>query len=207
METELLKTFDENGTEIGTATREDVHRQGLWHETFHCWFVSKEQDKNFIYFQLRSKVKKDYPNLLDITAAGHLLAHETTEDGVREVEEELGIHVSIQDLTFLGILKYEVMRGELIDRELAHTYLYEYKGSFDDFQLQIEEVTGMYRADFTSFIELITGEITELHIDGFELNEVGEKVNFEKKVTMNSFVPHEESFYQDVVSRIHEMIV
>jgi hypothetical protein len=26
---------------IGEATRQSVHTQGLWHQTFHCWIVSK----------------------------------------------------------------------------------------------------------------------------------------------------------------------
>ncbi|KAA0545305.1 NUDIX hydrolase [Bacillus sp. BGMRC 2118] len=206
METELLKIFNEKGIVTGTATRAEVHRKGYWHETFHCWFISKAEGKNYIYFQLRSKMKKDYPDLLDITAAGHLLAHESTEDGVREVEEEIGIHVSIIDLMSLGILKYEAIRGELIDRELAHTYVYEYKKGFEDFQLQSEEVAGMYRADFTSFSELVTGDATELPIEGFELNEAGEKVKMRKNVTITSFVPHEEAFYRDVVNRIQAII-
>lgn len=70
MENEMLKIFDENKHQIGIATREEVHRLGHWHEAFHCWFVSREEEKDYIYLQLRSDMKKDYPSLLDITAAG-----------------------------------------------------------------------------------------------------------------------------------------
>ena len=68
--------------------REEIHRLGYWHETFHCWFVKKVHNEWMIYFQLRSKEKADYPLLLDITAAGHLLAGETINDGIREIDEE-----------------------------------------------------------------------------------------------------------------------
>lgn len=61
MNDELLTTFDDNGNITGTAPRDEVHRLGLWHETFHCWFVSKEQDMLHIYLQLRSELKKIMP--------------------------------------------------------------------------------------------------------------------------------------------------
>lgn len=70
MEDEFLRIFDEDRNEIGIASRGEVHRLGYWHETFHCWFVTKYDDTDYIYSQLRSAHKRDYPNLLDITAAG-----------------------------------------------------------------------------------------------------------------------------------------
>jgi isopentenyldiphosphate isomerase len=81
MENERLKIFDKDRNQVGVATRGEVHRIGHWHKAFHCWFVSREDEIDYIYLQLRSNLKKDYPNLLDITAAGHLLAHETVPYG------------------------------------------------------------------------------------------------------------------------------
>ncbi|WP_107840072.1 NUDIX hydrolase [Metasolibacillus meyeri] len=104
MDSELLKVFDRNGAHIGTATRAEVHSKGLWHETFHCWFVSKEKNNYFLHFQLRSAEKRDYPNLLDISAAGHINAAESVVDGIREVYEELGVDVAIEDLIYIGTL-------------------------------------------------------------------------------------------------------
>jgi isopentenyldiphosphate isomerase len=68
VENEKLKIFDEHRTQIGVATLEEVHRIGHWHEAFHCWLISKEGEIDYIYLQIRSDEKKDYPNLLDITA-------------------------------------------------------------------------------------------------------------------------------------------
>jgi isopentenyldiphosphate isomerase len=59
MEMERLKIVDQNKNEIGGATREDVHRLGYWHETFHCWFTSRENGVEYIYFQRRSTTKKE----------------------------------------------------------------------------------------------------------------------------------------------------
>ena len=81
---ERLKVFDESYTYVKEDSRDEVHRKGLWHETFHCWLM----DDEFVYIQKRSAVKKDFPGLFYITAAGHILATETVMDGIREVEEE-----------------------------------------------------------------------------------------------------------------------
>jgi isopentenyldiphosphate isomerase len=61
METELLKIMDHKRNQIGIATREEVHRLGYWHDAFHCWFVSEESEKNYIYLQHRSNSKKIIP--------------------------------------------------------------------------------------------------------------------------------------------------
>ncbi|WP_332310344.1 hypothetical protein [Metabacillus litoralis] len=119
MENELLKIFDDDRNQIGIASREDVHKFGYWHEAFHCWFISKVRDTYYLYLQLRSATKKDYPNLLDITAAGHLLANETVQDGVREIKEEVGIYISFHELIPLGIIDYCVIKEDFIDKELA----------------------------------------------------------------------------------------
>ncbi|CAM3689079.1 NUDIX hydrolase [Marinicrinis lubricantis] len=198
MENEMLKIFDDQRNPIGTATREEVHRLGYWHEVFHCWFVSREGGKTYIYLQLRSKLKKDYPNLLDITAAGHLLAHETISDGVREIEEELGIDVSIEDLIPLGIIEYCVTRPGFIDKELAHVYLYEGEHFLDDARLQREEVTGLVRTEFDSFCKMWHGEIEEIKAEGFVMKD-DQKVWVERMVGKNHFVPHEIAYYENVI--------
>lgn len=113
MHNEILTIFDEAGSRTGTAPREEVHRLGHWHETFHCWFISKDQEIPCIYLQLRSEQKHDYAGLLDITAAGHLLANETVEDGIREVQEELGLEISFEELIPLGTIPYSMKKKTL----------------------------------------------------------------------------------------------
>ena len=158
MEKELLKIFDDNRNYLGVASREEVHRNGYWHETFHCWFIEEDIDADYIYLQLRSDTKKDYPNLFDITAAGHILFDESIQDGIREIKEEVGIDVSFSELIPLGVIDYCVMLEDFIDKELANIFLYKYNKSFDDFIFQKEEVAGMVKVKFTDFEELWLGE-------------------------------------------------
>jgi isopentenyldiphosphate isomerase len=204
METELLKIFDENRSPIGVASREDVHKLGYWHETFHCWFVKKEQEQDYLYLQLRSKTKKDYPNLLDITAAGHLMADESVEDGVREIKEEVGIDIQIQELIPLGIIDYSVIEKGFIDKELAHTFLYKSEKSFDDFILQ-DEVAGIVKVEMNEFAELWYGRREKIRVSGFTVED-GNKIYIEEYVGKEKFVPHQNKFYRTVLEKIKEHI-
>ncbi|PLT28994.1 NUDIX hydrolase [Peribacillus deserti] len=208
METEMLTIFDDEGIEIGTAPRSEVHKKGYWHQAFHCWFVCSENGIPYIYLQKRSPGKKDYPGLLDITAAGHLLAQETIEDGVREIHEELGIDVSINDLIPLGIIKYCVMKEELdfIDKELAHVYLFQHEGAINEFHLQEEEVSGMVKIEFNSFYEFCFGRRDELDILGFEADSSGQKIELKKTAAREDFVPHEREYYEVIAERIREKL-
>ncbi|PUB10579.1 NUDIX domain-containing protein [Paenisporosarcina sp. OV554] len=206
MEKEHLKIFDECRNQLGVATREEVHRIGYWHEAFHCWFVSEEQGTNYIYLQLRSDTKKDYPNLFDITAAGHLLANETVQDGVREIKEEVGIDVPFQELVPLGVIDYCVIRENFIDRELANVFLYKSDKTFDDFILQEEEVSGIVKVELNDFIDLWLGERETIKLKGFKINIDRNKILIDEYVGKSEFVPHQISFYKTVIKKIKEHI-
>ena len=206
MSDECLKILDENRNEVGIASRSDVHRFGYWHDTFHCWFISQLENNNYIYLQVRSEHKEDYPNLLDITAAGHLTNDEMIEDGIREIEEEVGIPVAYSDLEELTTIKYSVEKNGFIDNEFAHVYLYHCKHDLTDFTVQQDEVAGIVLADFVEFSQLWFGERESINIKGFIINNHGNRESYEKIVDKNKFVPHPISFYQEVIKRIKSKI-
>lgn len=206
MQDELLNIFDEQGNIMGTAPRDEVHRLGYWHETFHCWFVSKNQGIPYIYLQLRSDQKKDYAGLLDITAAGHLLANETVEDGIREVQEELGLDITFDELIPLGTIPYHMEHKDLIDKERAHVFLYNNPFSLDDFQLQKEEVAGIVKAKLSDFRNLWLGEQLNLTIEGFRVDDTGQRVTINHCVDKNHFVPHELDYYTRIINSIDAML-
>jgi isopentenyldiphosphate isomerase len=203
---ETLRIFDENNNPLGTATREEVHKKGYWHETFHCWVISKEDEIVYLHLQIRSKMKKDYPNLLDITAAGHILWNETVQDGIREVKEELGLQVSFEELVPLGLIKYSVVHEGLIDKEQAHNFLFFNKYPFEKYKLQKEEVSGIVKVDFTHFSEFWLGERDEVRIIGFECNHTGNRKTIDKFVSKQHFVPHEISYYKTIIKLISNNI-
>ncbi|GGE63586.1 NUDIX hydrolase [Priestia taiwanensis] len=122
---EILSIFNEQGEKVGEKERNAIHRDGDWHETFHCWFVEEAEDDMHLYFQLRSSTKKDFPNVWDITAAGHILCDEEIMiAGLREIEEELGISFQSEDVHYTGIQKIDCAFPPFIDRERCHVYFH-----------------------------------------------------------------------------------
>jgi 8-oxo-dGTP pyrophosphatase MutT (NUDIX family) len=144
---------------------------------------------------------------LDITAAGHILSTETIEEGVREIKEELGISVSFQELIPLGEVEYSVTKLNFIDNEIAHIFLFKNQKSFEEFSLDKDEVAGLYKAEFNHFSEMFFGNREEMIIEGFEINELGEKHFINKMVNMYDFVPHPLSYYQFVIQKINEWLI
>jgi hypothetical protein len=97
---ELLDVYAADGaTRLGTKPRDEVHRDGDWHLAFHLWVVSRDG----VLLQRRGAHKSSWPGRLDATAAGHLVAGERVADGLREVQEELGVEYALEDLVALGV--------------------------------------------------------------------------------------------------------
>lgn len=200
MYTEHLKVFDEEGTFKTIASREEIHKNGWWHETFHCWILSKEKGKTFIHFQLRSDVKKDYPALLDISAAGHLLASENVQDGIREVQEELGVAISFKDLISLGTVRDEMIHVGMNDKEFAHVFMYMNEMDLQ-YQFQVEEVSGMFKIEVNEFEKLWTEKIESVEAEGIILRNF-ESVSVSWTIYKRDFVPHEDFYILELLTRI-----
>lgn len=204
MKKEILNVYNEQYQYEGKFLRDEVHKKGLWHETFHCWLISEEKGGNYIYLQYRSEEKSDFPGLLDITAAGHLLANETVEDGVREVEEELGIHVNFEDLISLGVCKDQLVTDKMIDKELTNVFLLKWRGSMEDFQLQEDEVSGLFKMEIEEFSDLWQGKIPEGLGKGFIIKEDGVKKPLEKIIKRKDIVPHETIYMENLIREVKE---
>lgn len=120
MADEIVDIYDENNERVGTATRSEAQAHGFWIRSFHCWLLDK--NTKCVIFQKRAPDKRIYPNMWDISAAGHYTSGETIAQGVRELEEEIGLRRTIDDLEFLGIRTEVAKVGDAIVREFAYTY-------------------------------------------------------------------------------------
>ncbi|MEG9296817.1 NUDIX hydrolase [Mangrovibacillus sp. Mu-81] len=204
MNEEKLSIFDGDYNRLGERTREEVHTDGDWHETFHCWLAHTDErsGEEYIYFQLRSDRKKDYPGLFDITAAGHILSHELIEDGVREIHEELGMEIDFGDLTFAGVIKEELNGTGIMDRELANVYFYTKPVNFESFSIQLDEVSGIFRTTLRNFERLISKELKEVQSEGFIINKDFEKEYINRNISINDFVAHPPSYFHEIITKV-----
>lgn len=198
MEQEKLDIFTDSMTHIGTATRAEVHKKGYWHQTFHCWFLEKESES--ILFQRRHRNKKDYPNQLDITVAGHLTAGEGPMHGLREIKEEVGIHVTEEELIPLGIYQGSIVTRDMIDNEFCHLYFYENNHPIEAFILEKDEVASIVRIPLGQVMALLNGEVTQITAEEYywENGCLREETTI---LTFEDFVSHEERYYKLVLSK------
>ncbi|WP_207694962.1 hypothetical protein DOK67_0002736 [Enterococcus sp. DIV0212c] len=204
-ENEVLKIFDENYQQIGTATRQTAHAKGLWHETFHCWFYTINKEDVIIYFQKRSSLKKDFPNQLDITAAGHLLEEESVLDGFREVKEELGIEVSADMAEFLGVLPVEIDLGTFIDNEFTNVYLVRKEITLGNFDLQEEEVESLFPVSLTTLKQLFNGSLSEAVLTGYRQHKERQEI-VKERFSKNDFCANAQSYYDHLIDSFEKIL-
>jgi len=186
MPEELFDIYDDNGLHLGVKPRSQVHRDGDWHRVFHCWIIDPD---GYILVQQRSPNKDLFPNMLDITAAGHYSAGESLRDGVREIEEELGLKVAFEDLTPLGLRIGIKKEGALIDRELADVFFYRSNRDLTDYRLQEEEVRALIAFPIHEGIALFKGECDSVMAEGIWRNDAGVLQHEQRLLTRDMFIP------------------
>ncbi|SCW64601.1 Isopentenyldiphosphate isomerase [Paenibacillus tianmuensis] len=201
---EIFDIFDERMNPLGRASRSEVHARGLWHQTFHCWIVDPADGDAVLLFQERHPGKDTFPSLLDTSCAGHLLSGEGVEDGVRELEEELGLSIPFDTLVPCGLFAEEdVISAACIDREFCHVFVHVNRQPLTRYRLHPEEVTGLYRVSLEQVRKLAQGTLSEpIRIEGIAPDENGVPVPVERTVGPADFVPHPRAYYELVLKTI-----
>lgn len=152
---ELLDIVDQGGMPTGNVKeRSKVHRDGDLHRTSHVWIV-RDNDKGGIdvLLQKRSRNKDSYPGCYDISSAGHIPAgSDFVESAVRELNEELGIKVSENDLEERGMrmIHYDdIFHGQrFIDNQITKVFRIKMNDlNIETLNLQKEEVESVMWMD------------------------------------------------------------
>jgi isopentenyldiphosphate isomerase len=133
--------------------RGEVHRDGDWHRSIHCWLLD---DEGRLVLQRRSEHKDTHPNLLDVSCAGHITGNDPVlETAVRELEEELGILLPAEELeaswlcTLPSSMSGETKHGKFVCNEYQEIFLVEGFDSsgVDSLALGTDEVAGVELVD------------------------------------------------------------
>ncbi|WP_157077733.1 NUDIX hydrolase [Methanobrevibacter curvatus] len=169
---EILDIYTRNMKLVGQARRDATHKEGFWHKTFHCWIVQQDKKGNkYILFQRRAKEVLNFPNLLDITVAGHILSNEKEHEFVREINEEIGLDIDFKELMFLGRRYHLNSHMGTINNEISEVYLFESNTDINTYKFQKEEVSGIFKINIKDGLNLFSGKIDEIKAEGILINE------------------------------------
>lgn len=174
---EYINILNENGKNTGkTCLKSEAHKKGLYHASVHIWIFNQYKE---VIIQKRAAVKDIFPNLWDVSVAGHISAGEIPIiSALREVKEEIGLHLSEIDLNFIGTSKKKIKhKHNLIDFELHHINICEINFDINSLKIQEEEVS----------------EIKKIYID-----HLIDAIN----KPLNKFVPHGKDYYSLVFNEI-----
>lgn len=151
---EVFDVCDEEGNPLGeTVPRERAHREGICHRTAHVWIARKKEGRWQVLLQKRSMGKESFPGCLDTSSAGHVPAgEEPVQAALRELQEELGICVSEEDLHFAGKFRVqyeETFHGRAFqDNEVANVFVCVKPLEIASVRVQKEEVESVGWFDY-----------------------------------------------------------
>jgi isopentenyldiphosphate isomerase len=156
---ELFDVVTFNGRPTGiTKRRADVHRDGDWHRAVHVWVTGIDDLGSFLTFQRRGLAKDTNPGKFDATVGGHFGAGETLVEALREVEEEIGISVGIDDLRFVGlrICIAEPQPG-VKDHELQDVFLLRDDRPLTGYRPNPAELSAIVRCPLDPLLDFLAG--------------------------------------------------
>ncbi|MBR5662505.1 MAG: NUDIX domain-containing protein [Bacilli bacterium] len=145
---ELLDIVDEYGNKTGKVMERDkVHELNLFHWEISVFLINNKKE---VLLQKRSATKKMNPNMWG-SCAGHVDSGEGLEEtALREIEEEIGLKFSLDDL---HVLEERQVTKKEINSHLTKVYYVYYNGN--DFKLQTEEVSEVKWFNIDDVINMI----------------------------------------------------
>ena len=137
---ELLDIVDENNYLTGKVLdREIVHKEGLFHREVGVIIINEKEE---LLLEKRAASKKQSPNKWAI-CAGHIEAGDVPQRAIiREIKEEIGIDLKIEDLDFLGIFKRnKKFENGQENNTFIYIYVFRTDKKIEDYTIQVEELS------------------------------------------------------------------
>lgn len=162
---EYLDIVDENAEPTGaTVERSEAHRRGILHRTSHVWLLRRRNGAVQILLQLRSKDKESWAGCYDISSAGHIPAGDGfAESALRELQEELGITASVEELIPCSdrrfVFRYEYRGEEFIDNQISRVFALWRDIGECEITVQQSEVDSVLWMDFDECVHKVANNL------------------------------------------------
>lgn len=160
---EYIYIYDKIGRKLDkNIDRELAHKKGLLHKAVHVWILN---DKNELLLQRRSPNKKVYPNMFDISFAGHVSSGEDSIDAIiREGKEEIGIDIELDKLDYIFSYKTYISfdGGNYIENEIDEVFIYRDNIKIEDCTFMDNEVTELKYINYMEFEKMWKEKYSEL---------------------------------------------
>ena len=202
---EYLDYYDEDGNYLGYKSRDEVHKEGLWHNTVHCWLYENDGS---IYFQIRSDSHKFYT-----TASGHVLKGETIKEAFRrEIKEEIGLDIDSSDATLVSInvWKMDKLKNAVLikDRAKANIYIDLFEGNINSFNFDPKEVLGVVKVKAAEALNLFRSGCGKIKAEIITTKD-NKNIKENKMVSIDDFLvmKDENAYdkYKDVLNKVIEV--
>lgn len=198
---EVFDLYDRRGRPLGRSKpRALVHRDGDWHRSFHCWIVSPGREAPpGILLQRRAPQKETWGGLWDVSVAGHYAAGEGIEGGLREIAEEVGLHVQADELLRVARRREDLeFPGGLIEREIQDVYFLVREIELADLRSDPSEVTGLALVPLPSFEDLVLGRAPRVSVPAVEIGQSHSLHGYTLDLTSDALVPRSGNYYHRV---------
>jgi len=182
MKDEWIDIINDNLSFVKACLKSKTHKYGWLHATVHIWFYTNNGQ---ILLQKRSETKIAFPNLWDISVAGHISSGESKiSAAIREIQEEIGLKITEDKLEYIGTFRETHRHGHYFtDNEVHFVYLAKLDIELDQLKIQQEELSAL--------------KLIPLNVYQKDLK----KPNYDKK-----YVPHYPKYYDFVLNEISKRL-
>ena len=158
---EMVDVLTETGKFTDNVEMKQLcHKKGLWHKAVAVFIINSKKQ---VLLQKRSKNKKMWPDMWDISAGGHVLAGEFGFQAIiREIKEELGLSVKKEEIIFIGCSTSINKKGDILNKHFNEYYIVTKDIDEKNLSLKKEEVSEVKWINKEEIIERIKNNYDEI---------------------------------------------
>lgn len=157
MKDEIATIYNCFNQEIGTASKKDVHKKGLWHRAV-SFIILDTAKKEIIFQHHESPEKINWETFFVKLNGGHVQHGEKPIDAFRELEEELGLKDKAKNSLYVGTYQLSVQFSEnFINNEFIYFYIVPGENIKDEMNFIDDEVASIISVNVYDALETILG--------------------------------------------------